>query len=211
MTPAPQTGLSSKELIHGLEWQGSTWTDEILADLAVTEPEILGAMMTPAKNALDGEPVEHERGGGPVGAWGSVVRRQRRSGRALKRELGTGRRPATRRCAGRRSPGDMSRLRGCAAARRKVSAAGSAERAAEERSSCPVPGAVPAISAARAAKLEPRMPQVRTPVLARGSRCSRGGRRSGTLRVSERGAAIPWRLDAQDPDRAGGGLPVVKT
>jgi len=51
-------GLSYSRLIHGLRLAEIDLDRKILADLAVTEPEIFGAIVVQAKNALDGKPVE---------------------------------------------------------------------------------------------------------------------------------------------------------
>jgi large subunit ribosomal protein L20 len=51
-------GLSYSRLIHGLRLAEVDLDRKILADLAVTEPEIFGAVVAQAKNALDGKPVD---------------------------------------------------------------------------------------------------------------------------------------------------------
>src|SRR5829696_1522733 len=55
---AREHGLSYSKLIHGLRLAEIDLDRKILADLAVTEPEIFGAIVVQAKNALDGKPVE---------------------------------------------------------------------------------------------------------------------------------------------------------
>src|ERR671921_167832 len=55
---AREHGLSYSKLIHGLRLAEIDLDRKILADLAVTEPEIFGAIVAQAKNALDGKPVE---------------------------------------------------------------------------------------------------------------------------------------------------------
>ena len=55
---AREHGLSYSKLIHGLKLAEIDLDRKILADLAVTEPEIFGAVVGQAKNALDGNPVE---------------------------------------------------------------------------------------------------------------------------------------------------------
>src|SRR5215203_4625068 len=55
---AREHGLSYSRLIHGLKLAEIDLDRKILADLAVTEPEIFGAIVAQAKNALDGKPVE---------------------------------------------------------------------------------------------------------------------------------------------------------
>src|SRR5215210_2385752 len=55
---AREHGLSYSRLIHGLRLAEIDLDRKILADLAVTEPEIFGAIVAQAKNALEGEPVE---------------------------------------------------------------------------------------------------------------------------------------------------------
>ena len=55
---AREHGLSYSKLIHGLKLAEIDLDRKILADLAVTEPEIFGAIVAQAKNALDGKPVE---------------------------------------------------------------------------------------------------------------------------------------------------------
>lgn len=53
-------GLSYSKLIHGLKLAEIDLDRKILADLAVAEPEIFGAIVEQAKNALDGRPVERQ-------------------------------------------------------------------------------------------------------------------------------------------------------
>jgi large subunit ribosomal protein L20 len=55
---AREHGLSYSRLIHGLRLAEVDLDRKILADLAATEPEIFGAIVAQAKNALDGNPVE---------------------------------------------------------------------------------------------------------------------------------------------------------
>jgi large subunit ribosomal protein L20 len=55
---AREHGLSYSRLIHGLRLAEIDLDRKILADLAATEPEIFGAVVAQAKNALDGNPVE---------------------------------------------------------------------------------------------------------------------------------------------------------
>ena len=55
---ARQHGLSYSRLIHGLRLAEIDLDRKILADLAVTEPEIFGAVVAQAKNALEGKPVD---------------------------------------------------------------------------------------------------------------------------------------------------------
>jgi len=55
---AREHGLSYSRLIHGLRLAEIDLDRKILADLAVTEPEIFGAIVSQAKNALDGKPVD---------------------------------------------------------------------------------------------------------------------------------------------------------
>src|SRR5215211_2985482 len=55
---ARERGLSYSRLIHGLRLAEIDLDRKILADLAVTEPEIFGAIVAQAKNALDGKPVD---------------------------------------------------------------------------------------------------------------------------------------------------------
>jgi large subunit ribosomal protein L20 len=55
---AREHGLSYSRLIHGLRLAEIDLDRKILADLAVTEPEIFGAVVAQAKNALDGRPVD---------------------------------------------------------------------------------------------------------------------------------------------------------
>jgi large subunit ribosomal protein L20 len=55
---AREHGLSYSRLIHGLRLAEVDLDRKILADLATTEPEIFGAIVAQAKNALDGKPVE---------------------------------------------------------------------------------------------------------------------------------------------------------
>ena len=55
---AREHGLSYSKLIHGLKLAEIDLDRKILADLAVTEPEIFAAIVDQAKNALDGKPVE---------------------------------------------------------------------------------------------------------------------------------------------------------
>jgi len=55
---AREHGLSYSRLIHGLKLAEIDLDRKILADLAVTEPEIFGAVVAQAQNALDGKPVD---------------------------------------------------------------------------------------------------------------------------------------------------------
>jgi large subunit ribosomal protein L20 len=55
---AREHDLSYSRLIHGLRLAEIDLDRKILADLAVTEPEIFGAIVAQAKNALDGKPVD---------------------------------------------------------------------------------------------------------------------------------------------------------
>jgi large subunit ribosomal protein L20 len=55
---AREHGLSYSRLIHGLRLAEVDLDRKILADLAVTEPEIFDAIVAQAKNALDGKPVD---------------------------------------------------------------------------------------------------------------------------------------------------------
>ncbi|HEX6710496.1 MAG TPA: 50S ribosomal protein L20, partial [Rubrobacter sp.] len=57
---AREHGLSYSKLVHGLKLAEIDLDRKILADLAVTEPEIFGAIVVQAKNALDGNPVERQ-------------------------------------------------------------------------------------------------------------------------------------------------------
>ena len=57
---AREHGLSYSKLVHGLRLAEIDLDRKILADLAVTEPEIFGAVVAQAKNALDGKPVERQ-------------------------------------------------------------------------------------------------------------------------------------------------------
>ncbi len=55
---AREYDISYSKLIHGLRLAEIDLDRKILADLAVTEPEIFGAIVAQAKNALDGKAVE---------------------------------------------------------------------------------------------------------------------------------------------------------
>jgi large subunit ribosomal protein L20 len=55
---AREHGLSYSRLIHGLRLAEIDLDRKILADLAATEPEIFGAIVAQAKNALEGKPVD---------------------------------------------------------------------------------------------------------------------------------------------------------
>ena len=55
---AREHGLSYSRLIHGLKLAEIDLDRKILADLAITEPEIFGAIVAQAKSALDGRPVD---------------------------------------------------------------------------------------------------------------------------------------------------------
>jgi len=55
---AREHGMSYSQLIHGLRLAQIDLDRKILADLAATEPEIFAGVVTQAKNALDGNPVE---------------------------------------------------------------------------------------------------------------------------------------------------------
>src|ERR687896_726403 len=61
---AREHDLSYSRLIHGLRLAEIDLDRKILADLAVTEPEIFGAIVAQAKNALDGKPVDRRGEGG---------------------------------------------------------------------------------------------------------------------------------------------------
>jgi large subunit ribosomal protein L20 len=51
-------GLSYSKFIHGLKLAEIDLDRKILADLAVTEPEIFAAIVAQSRNALEGKPVE---------------------------------------------------------------------------------------------------------------------------------------------------------
>jgi large subunit ribosomal protein L20 len=55
---AREHGLSYSKFIHGLKLAEIDLDRKILADLAVTEPEIFAAIVAQAQNALEGKPVE---------------------------------------------------------------------------------------------------------------------------------------------------------
>jgi large subunit ribosomal protein L20 len=55
---AREHGLSYSQFVHGLRLAEIDLDRKVLADLAATEPEAFGAIVTQAKNALNGEPVE---------------------------------------------------------------------------------------------------------------------------------------------------------
>lgn len=55
---AREHGMSYSQLIHGLRLADIDLDRKILADLAATEPEIFAGIVSQAKNALDGNPVE---------------------------------------------------------------------------------------------------------------------------------------------------------
>jgi large subunit ribosomal protein L20 len=55
---AREHGLSYSRFIHGLKLAEIDLDRKILADLAVTEPEIFAAIVAQSRNALDGKPVE---------------------------------------------------------------------------------------------------------------------------------------------------------
>ncbi|CAA9394780.1 MAG: LSU ribosomal protein L20p [uncultured Rubrobacteraceae bacterium] len=55
---AREHGMSYSQLIHGLRLAEIDLDRKILADLAATEPEVFAGIVTQAKNALDGNPVE---------------------------------------------------------------------------------------------------------------------------------------------------------
>src|SRR5829696_4744753 len=57
---AREHGLSYSKLVHGLRLAEIDLDRKILADLVVTEPEIFGAIVAQAKNALDGNPIERQ-------------------------------------------------------------------------------------------------------------------------------------------------------
>ncbi len=57
---AREHDISYSQLIHGLKLAEIDLDRKILADLAVAEPEIFAAVVTQAKNALDGKPVERQ-------------------------------------------------------------------------------------------------------------------------------------------------------
>jgi large subunit ribosomal protein L20 len=51
-------GLSYSQLVHGLKLAEIDLDRKILADLAVTEPDVFAAVVSQARDALDGEPVQ---------------------------------------------------------------------------------------------------------------------------------------------------------
>ena len=55
---AREYGLSYSQFIHGLRLAEIDLDRKVLADLAAVEPEAFGAIVTQARNALNGEPVE---------------------------------------------------------------------------------------------------------------------------------------------------------
>src|SRR5918997_93093 len=55
---AREHDISYSQLIHGLKLAEIDLDRKILADLAVAEPEVFAAVVTQAKNALSGNPVE---------------------------------------------------------------------------------------------------------------------------------------------------------
>jgi large subunit ribosomal protein L20 len=55
---AREHGMSYSQLIHGLRLAEIDLDRKILADLAATEPEIFAGIVTQARNALSGNPVE---------------------------------------------------------------------------------------------------------------------------------------------------------
>ena len=55
---AREHGMSYSQLIHGLRLAEIDLDRKILADLAATEPEVFAGIVTQAKNALGGSPVE---------------------------------------------------------------------------------------------------------------------------------------------------------
>ena len=57
---AREHGISYSRLIHGLKLAEIDLDRKILADLAVGEPEIFAAVVTQAKNALEGKTVERQ-------------------------------------------------------------------------------------------------------------------------------------------------------
>jgi large subunit ribosomal protein L20 len=76
---AREHGLSYSRLIHGLRLAEVDLDRKILADLAASEPEIFGAIVAQAKNALDGKPVDRrvevERSTGPEQAGSPTGRK----------------------------------------------------------------------------------------------------------------------------------------
>ena len=55
---AREHGMSYSQLIHGLRLAEIDLDRKILADLAATEPEVFAGVVSQAKNALEGSPVE---------------------------------------------------------------------------------------------------------------------------------------------------------
>ena len=55
---AREHGMSYSQLIHGLRLAEIDLDRKILADLAATEPEVFAGIVSQAKNALEGNPVE---------------------------------------------------------------------------------------------------------------------------------------------------------
>ena len=55
---AREHGMSYSQLIHGLRLAEIDLDRKILSDLAATEPEVFAGIVTQAKNAMNGDPVE---------------------------------------------------------------------------------------------------------------------------------------------------------
>src|SRR3712207_3834170 len=60
---AREHGLSYSQLVHGLKLAEIDLDRKILADLAATEPAAFAAVVSQARNALDGEPVQRRTEG----------------------------------------------------------------------------------------------------------------------------------------------------
>ena len=67
-----QYGLSYSRFVHGLRLAGIDLDRKVLADLAATEPDAFAAVVSQAKNALNGGPVQKRIDGGVRRATGKA-------------------------------------------------------------------------------------------------------------------------------------------
>ena len=83
-------GLSYSQFIHGLRVAGMDLDRKILADLAATEPAAFAAVVSQAKNALDGEPAQRHTESDEVEATEAAERKAEELDVDLSEVEGTG-------------------------------------------------------------------------------------------------------------------------
>ena len=210
---AREHGLSYSRLIHGLRLAEIDLDRKILADLAVTEPEIFAAIVAQAKNALDGKPVERsvevERSAEPEQPSSAAGRTPEASAEQAEEvesseedagateaaePQGRGARRGPLHCGGN-GPGRAHHRR-----RRREGR----QRATSSRK---MPG-IPAISPKRAAKLKAKKyREAERYFLAEGSRCPRRRPPQRQCRFSiEEDSCVASRRSRPRPDRSGSSL-----